>query len=71
MIIKKWVMQNMAKQLRGYRAELKSFYFSSSLTAAEIVARADPSKVDIRRFASLVDYWKDEKVQVPNISLYK
>jgi hypothetical protein len=65
--IKKWVLKNMAKQLRGYRSDLKSKYYSSSLTAAEIVSRVDPTKIDIRRFANLVNYWKEEKVQVRNV----
>jgi hypothetical protein len=65
--IKKLVLQNMAKQLRGYMSELKNKYYSSSLTAAEIVSRVDPTKIDIRQFANLVNYWKEEKVQVPNV----
>jgi hypothetical protein len=54
--IKKWVLQNRTKQLRGYRSELKSTYYISSLTAAEKVSRADLTKIDIRRFANLVNY---------------
>jgi hypothetical protein len=46
--IKKWVLKNMAKQLQGYRSDLKSKYYSSSLTAVEIVSRVDPTKIDIR-----------------------
>jgi hypothetical protein len=57
----------MAKQLRGYRNELKSNYFSNSLTAAEIVASADSTTINSMQFANLVNYWKDGKVQVPNL----
>jgi hypothetical protein len=65
--IKKWVLQNMAKQLRGYQNELKSKHFSSSLTAAEIVASVDSTTINSMQFANLVNYWKDGKVQVPNL----
>jgi hypothetical protein len=57
----------MGKQLRGYRNELKSNYFSNSLTAAEIVASADSTTINRMQFANLVNYWKDENVQVPNL----
>ncbi|XP_059436644.1 uncharacterized protein LOC132169665 [Corylus avellana] len=61
--IKKWVLQNMGKQLREYRNALKTTHFSNSLTAAEIVASADSTKINIMQFANLVNYWKDGKVQ--------
>ncbi|XP_059436645.1 uncharacterized protein LOC132169666 [Corylus avellana] len=56
--IKKWVLQNMGKQLRDYRNELKTTHFSNSLTAAKIVASADSTKINIMQFANL------EKAQV-------
>ncbi|XP_059437319.1 uncharacterized protein LOC132170375 [Corylus avellana] len=61
--IKEWVLHNMGKQLREYRSKLKNTHFSNSLTAAEIVASADSTKINIMQFANLVNYWKDGKVQ--------